>query len=128
MIFSIFLYEMYRLGLFIIFHVSFEMMMMNRQIRSTFSRRLLSIVVDPLKPLVAGTTPIAVDVVEGKNYFWCTCGRSSKQPLCDGSHKDVVKLKPLKFTATKTETLFFCACKATANSPLCDGSHNALNK
>ena len=31
----------------------------------------------------------------GKAYFWCTCGRSSKQPFCDGSHK-VVALRPMK--------------------------------
>ena len=36
----------------------------------------------------AGNNPIGVDVVEGKSYFWCTCGNSKKQPFCDGSHKD----------------------------------------
>ena len=35
----------------------------------------------------AGDTPIGVDVLEGKSYFWCTCGLSVKQPFCDGSHK-----------------------------------------
>ena len=35
----------------------------------------------------AGDAPIGVDVVEGKSYYWCTCGKSSKQPFCDGSHK-----------------------------------------
>ena len=35
----------------------------------------------------AGDSPIAVDVVAGKSYFWCACGKSSKQPFCDGSHK-----------------------------------------
>jgi len=39
------------------------------------------------KALRAGDNPIGVDVVEGKSYFWCTCGKSSKQPFCDGSHK-----------------------------------------
>ena len=29
----------------------------------------------------AGNNPIGVDVVEGKSYFWCTCGNSKKQPL-----------------------------------------------
>ena len=38
-------------------------------------------------PQRAGDTPIGVDVVEGKSYYWCTCGKSSKQPFCDGSHK-----------------------------------------
>ena len=40
------------------------------------------------KPERAGDAPIGVDVVEGKSYYWCTCGKSSKQPFCDGSHKD----------------------------------------
>ena len=39
------------------------------------------------KPERAGDAPIGVDVVEGKSYYWCTCGKSSKQPFCDGSHK-----------------------------------------
>ena len=25
-----------------------------------------------------------VDVQEGKTYYWCSCGRSTKQPFCDG--------------------------------------------
>ena len=35
----------------------------------------------------AGDGAIAVNVEEGKSYFWCTCGISSKQPFCDGSHE-----------------------------------------
>jgi CDGSH-type Zn-finger protein len=35
----------------------------------------------------AGSNPIGIVVEEGKSYFWCTCGKSSKQPFCDGSHK-----------------------------------------
>ena len=34
----------------------------------------------------AGSSPIGIVVEEGKSYFWCTCGKSSKQPFCDGSH------------------------------------------
>ena len=33
-----------------------------------------------------GDAPIGIDVVEGKTYYWCSCGKSSKQPFCDGSH------------------------------------------
>ena len=42
----------------------------------------------------AGDAPIGVNVLEGKTYYWCTCGKSSKQPFCDGSHKDTT-FKPL---------------------------------
>ena len=37
----------------------------------------------------AGNGAIAIEVEEGKSYFWCSCGKSSKQPFCDGSHKRV---------------------------------------
>lgn len=30
--------------------------------------------------------PFGVDVVEGREYRWCACGRSRTQPLCDDSH------------------------------------------
>ena len=37
--------------------------------------------------VVAQKAPFAVDVEAGKTYFWCACGKSAKQPFCDGSHK-----------------------------------------
>ena len=72
----------------------------------------------------AGETPIGVDVVEGKSYYWCTCGKSSKQPFCDGSHKgsDFV---PLAYKAEQSKKVFFCTCKQTNDQPMCDGSHNS---
>jgi len=30
--------------------------------------------------------PFKIAVEEGKIYAWCSCGYSSKQPFCDGSH------------------------------------------
>ncbi|MBK0400843.1 CDGSH iron-sulfur domain-containing protein [Limibaculum sp. M0105] len=76
-------------------------------------------------PIVAQKGPYPVEVEEGKTYFWCRCGRSARQPFCDGSHK-VTDLTPLKYTADKTGKVFFCGCKSTAKPPLCDGSHNRL--
>ena len=76
-------------------------------------------------PKVAQKSPYPVEVTEGKTYFWCACGRSAKQPFCDGSHKDT-GIDPMKYTAEKDGKLFFCGCKATSNSPLCDGSHSKL--
>ena len=75
------------------------------------------------EPLSAGGAPIPVDVESGKTYWWCACGRSSRQPFCDGSHKDT-GLAPAAWTATKSGRVFFCACKRTSNAPMCDGSHN----
>ena len=34
----------------------------------------------------AGDSAIAVEVEKDKSYYWCSCGKSSKQPFCDGSH------------------------------------------
>ena len=77
------------------------------------------------KGSIAGSAPIPVEVEEGKAYFWCTCGKSGKQPFCDGSHKDT-EFAPMKWTAEETGKKFFCACKQTDGSPFCDGSHSKL--
>ena len=37
---------------------------------------------------IAQKAPYKVEVREGKTYFWCSCGKSEKQPFCDGAHKD----------------------------------------
>lgn len=74
------------------------------------------------KPVRASDTPFAVAVEEGKKYSWCSCGRSGKQPFCDGSHKGS-EFSPVRFTATESKKLYFCGCKLTASQPLCDGSH-----
>ena len=74
-------------------------------------------------PVRASNTPYPIDVEAGKSYYWCACGRSAKQPFCDGSHKDT-GMTPVKFEATETKKVFFCGCKATAKQPLCDGTHS----
>lgn len=76
-------------------------------------------------PVVAQKGPYAVAVTAGKTYFWCACGRSAKQPFCDGSHKET-GLSPLAHKAETDGTLYFCGCKATGKAPLCDGTHNTL--
>lgn len=77
------------------------------------------------KAIIAAKAPIAVEVEAGKNYFWCTCGKSEKQPFCDGKHKDT-GFTPMKWTAEEDGKKFFCACKQTDGAPFCDGSHKAL--
>ncbi|MCC6706040.1 MAG: CDGSH iron-sulfur domain-containing protein [Gammaproteobacteria bacterium] len=75
------------------------------------------------EPVRASNTPYAVDVEAGKSYWWCACGKSAKQPFCDGAHKDT-GITPLKYDATETKKVYFCGCKATAKQPMCDGSHS----
>ena len=77
-------------------------------------------------PDIPQKNPLPVDVEEGRKYFWCSCGKSDRQPFCDGSHQGTEFL-PLTYVAETTRTLYFCACKHTHGAPLCDGSHNALD-
>ena len=74
---------------------------------------------------IAQKKPYAVEVKAGKTYNWCACGRSQKQPFCDGSHQGT-DITPVAFTADKTETAYLCGCKHSKNKPHCDGSHKAL--
>jgi len=75
--------------------------------------------------VVSQKSPYLVEVEAGKSYFWCSCGRSEKQPFCDGSHKGTT-FTPLKFEAEKSKRLFFCGCKQTDKQPFCDGAHSKL--
>lgn len=73
-------------------------------------------------PVRAADTPYATDVEEGKTYYWCSCGKSSQQPLCDGSHQGS-EFTPVAYTAEASKKVFFCGCKISNNAPMCDGSH-----
>ena len=76
-------------------------------------------------PVIAQKAPMPVEVESGKTYFWCACGKSGKQPFCDGAHKGS-GIAPVKFTAEANKKLFFCGCKASAKAPFCDGTHKDL--
>jgi CDGSH-type Zn-finger protein len=77
------------------------------------------------EPVIAQKEPFAIDVKEGKSYWWCSCGQSSKQPFCDGSHKDT-DFVPEEYKATKDGTVYFCGCKHSSKNALCDGTHAKL--
>ena len=56
----------------------------------------------------AGEGAIAVEVEQGKSYYWCCCGKSSKQPFCDGSHKGT-EFNPFVYKAVSTKkNVFLC--------------------
>jgi CDGSH iron-sulfur domain-containing protein 3 len=77
------------------------------------------------KPIVAQKGPYPHPVEAGKTYYWCACGQSKSQPLCDGSHKGS-GLAPTAYTAEKDGTAYFCGCKHSGKGALCDGSHAKL--
>ena len=76
-------------------------------------------------PRIASRKGFHVEVRAGRRYFWCACGRSAKQPFCDGSHAGT-EFQPVLFEATADEDVIFCGCKHTGTSPFCDGTHNNL--
>ena len=75
--------------------------------------------------IIASRKPYLTAVQAGRTYYWCACGKSAKQPFCDGSHKDT-GFEPIKFVPEEDGELLFCGCKRTGAVPICDGSHNAL--
>ena len=77
------------------------------------------------KPQVYQKASMPVDGEKGNNYFWCSCGKSEKQPFCDGSHTGS-SFTPIIYQADKTQTVYFCGCKHSNKAPLCDGSHGSL--
>lgn len=77
--------------------------------------------------IIADNKPKKIELTKGEDYFYCTCGKSSSQPLCDGSHRGTT-FTPSKFTAEATEDAYFCQCKQTKNPPFCDGSHKLFTK
>lgn len=78
-----------------------------------------------MEPVIAQKAPFPIDVEAGKTYFWCACGRSAKQPFCDGSHKGT-GFEPMKYEAAEAKTVYFCGCKHSGTKPLCDGTHKRL--
>jgi CDGSH iron-sulfur domain-containing protein 3 len=81
-----------------------------------------SAMAEPERPQLS---PYQVELEAGKSYAWCRCGRSKKQPFCDGSHAGT-GIEPLMFTAERTEHALLCGCKDTGDPPFCDGSHMLL--
>lgn len=77
------------------------------------------------EPAIPQKEPFAVDVEAGKSYWWCACGRSKRQPFCDGSHKDTA-FTPVEYKADTSKKVFFCGCKRSGTKPICDGTHTKL--
>lgn len=79
------------------------------------------------KAKIAGHQPVEVQLEAGKSYAWCSCGLSSNQPFCDGSHSGT-GMTPKVIKAEKDESAWFCLCKQTQKPPYCDGTHSKLDE
>lgn len=76
------------------------------------------------KPKIAGLKPIKQDIPPGI-YAFCTCGWSSNQPFCDGSHQET-SFKPIKMEITTQQKISWCNCKRSSKLPFCDNTHENL--
>ena len=73
----------------------------------------------------ARKSPYVLTAEAGREYWWCACGRSKSQPLCDGSHRGT-GVTPVPFRPAADGEVWLCGCKRTADKPFCDGTHNTL--
>lgn len=69
-------------------------------------------------------SPYVMQVDPGK-YAWCSCGKSGKQPYCDGSHQGT-DFNPIIEEVVEAKTVAWCGCKHNNGGPFCDGSHAKL--
>ncbi len=76
------------------------------------------------KPVIVQKKPYVLDVEPG-TYYYCTCGKSSKQPYCDGKHKGSA-FAPQKVEIIEARKVAFCGCKHSKKGAFCDGIHVRL--
>ena len=83
---------------------------------------------EPVEPRIAGTMPSYQELVAGRRYLWCRCGRSKNQPFCDGSHAGT-GFQPVAYVARRDgEEALFCMCKRTGTPPFCDGTGSLVDR
>ena len=76
------------------------------------------------EPKIAQRFPYVQKCAAG-TYAWCACGRSKKQPFCDGSHAGTGFVPRIE-EITEERNVAWCGCKHSKNGAFCDGSHKGL--
>lgn len=76
------------------------------------------------KPDVPQKAPFVMEVEPG-NYAWCSCGKSTNQPYCDGAHKGS-SFSPIIEVVEEKKVVAWCGCKNSSKGGFCDGSHSQL--
>jgi len=76
-------------------------------------------------PTVVQLEPAKVTLKRNEEIYYCACGKSSSQPLCDGSHQGS-GIAPLAYLPEEDGDAFLCQCKQTGNAPFCDGTHTRV--
>ena len=77
------------------------------------------------EPKIASRTPYVLDAQPG-THAWCACGRSKKQPFCDGAHAGT-GIVPMIVTIEAARKVAWCGCKMSCKKPYCDGTHKNLD-
>ncbi len=80
-----------------------------------------------MKPVSTVPKPFYRELRTDRTYRWCACGRSTRQPYCDGASHVGTGFVPFEYLAKQEgEEVLFCGCKRTSTPPFCDGTHNNL--
>ena len=77
-------------------------------------------------PICTQRAPYVIQCQLG-TYAWCACGKSKKQPYCDGSHAGT-GIVPVIEKITEAKTVAWCGCRQSQKKPHCDGSHKHMAK
>ncbi|WP_404478196.1 cupin domain-containing protein [Novosphingobium sp. BL-52-GroH] len=78
------------------------------------------------QPIIASRKPFYKELKAGQRVLWCSCGRSKRQPFCDGRSHVGTGFEPVQYQAQQDEEVLFCGCKHTCTAPFCDGAHSNL--
>ncbi len=76
------------------------------------------------KPIIVQKKSLKLEMEPG-TYMWCACGRSEKQPFCDGSHKGT-NFRPEKVVITEKQIFPWCMCRYSEKGARCDSKHREL--